>query len=814
MNSRKPEYGHRRQYGDRSTRQWDDYDDGWKERRGNESDVPRDSYHKYGGEAHSSTDRTGGNREYSDSPKSMYSKDSSNRDWSRRSPVRRHSLACVTPDKDIDLDREYAKLREENQEFLQRKRELGVAHKKAAESKSLPEWSVSEKKRRRHTEDDDFRYRQEPEDTRYRKSPDNFTHRHPPKDFKHRQPPQEDFKYRKMPKDSKHREQHEDFAYKRPSGYYKDRHFEERNNDHSQERTRSQEFPTRSQAKPRDRNDSPSPDYEDRRHTRTRPSMNESRGQVFDADHNDTNQSAALAERLAEQKTAAKGFQRFLNVLNKGVDVAMLTKIVGQSSKVADDPPQSPASLPNAADHLWSPSCARQQESRQNSHYWSESEGSQREAAPPQDHRPVSSKGIKSCLRSPKERSVSDEKSLSDEKAVGSSHFSSSSRSRSPPVVEKTEVRPEDEHKRRQMQDVLQAIGMDLGFEELGQMSNRIQERLYGKKDSDGGHGHKERRETETKRALSPERHSRSSSSGRSSFGTLTQQFSLKQDSYEALRNITEVPQTVEYSYTNDKSSSSSLQDSDKGGDESQESVAFPLFSPNPAYTVSEAPPTPAMPTYSAAQYSPYTYPAAPALPPNWLVPVRPMPFLPHLPGYLPYPRVPTLNAFQLASAQSNAFLQQASNRQLTYLNMQNSNPVQPLNVTQKSKTLSRPRCLQVIDTEQPGQTKPDETKHLKENVEELKKYCLSLESVQKYSQSEQNTAFRVLLLNHRLKNEQHNTHNVHLNDTSDKPDPDGVKTLQALQSEEIGPEKKERKPTIKLRLLEHKVTDKPPGGV
>lgn len=212
MMSNRSEYSHRRQYSDRSSRQWDGYDDRWEERRESHRDIPRDSYHKYGGDGHSSTERTSRSREYSDSPNRLYSKDSVSRDWSRKSPVRRRM--------------------------------------------SSPDWGASEKKRRRFTEDneDDYRYRREPEDKSNRQSPDSFSRAHLTKDFKHTLPQEEDFKYRKTTQDFRHRYRHEEFTYRqqhdvlthrRSSGYYKDRDGHERSRDRSQERTRSQDRSTK-----------------------------------------------------------------------------------------------------------------------------------------------------------------------------------------------------------------------------------------------------------------------------------------------------------------------------------------------------------------------------------------------------------------------------------------------------------------------------------------------------------------------------------------------------------------------------------------
>ncbi|XP_044044321.1 zinc finger CCCH domain-containing protein 13-like isoform X2 [Siniperca chuatsi] len=633
MYSNRSEYSHRRQYSDRSSRQWDDYDDRREERREPHRDIQRNSYHKYGGDGHSSTQKTIRGREYSDSPNRLYSKDSLNRDWSRKSPVRRRM--------------------------------------------SSPDWGASEKKRRMVTEDDeaDYRYRREPDDKTNRQSPDSFSHAYVTKDFTHTLPQEEDFKYRKTPQDSRHRYRHEELTYR------------QQHDDLTCRRSFGYSRSTKSYAKPRERNDSPSTDHEDHRQNRTRFPLNGSSRQSFESDV--TNQCAAVPE----QKKSTKGFQRFLDVLNKGVNVAVLTKIVTQTSTEVDNRPHSPASFMSTADRLWSPSCAgRQQESHQNTSHWSESEGSQRLASPQPRRGSFSPKG----------RSLSDEKSLQRRTDGEQSYFSSNSRSGSPSVVEKITLTPEDEHKHRQMQDVLQAIGMNLGFEELGQMSHRIQERLYGKKDSDRGRHRIGSRERDTGRALSPRPRSRSSSS-RSSFSPSTREYYKKKDSYSAQRDVTEVHkvqahQAVEYGQN---SGSSTLQESKKFETNSQESTATcQAFSQNSTYTSSEPSSTPVMPVYSPVNCLPLPYPA---LPPN-LPHVRPGLFWPRLPPFLPYPCVPPLNIFPAVLAQTSHLLpQHISNPRPHFLNLPDINPLQPLNTTQKSKTLSRPRCLQVIETKQPG---------------------------------------------------------------------------------------------------------------
>lgn len=205
MYSNRSEYSDRRPHSDRSSRQWDDCDDRWEERCKPYRDD-RVSYHRYDGDGHSRTERISRSREYSDSPKGMYNKDSLNRDWTGKSPVRRRM--------------------------------------------SSPDWSSSERKRRRFTKDyeDDYRHRRDPEDKTYRQSPESFSRLNVTKDFKHTLPQEEDFRYKKTPKDSRHRHLHEGFTHRkqhddyRPlSPYHKERDRNERSWDCSQERTRSRD---------------------------------------------------------------------------------------------------------------------------------------------------------------------------------------------------------------------------------------------------------------------------------------------------------------------------------------------------------------------------------------------------------------------------------------------------------------------------------------------------------------------------------------------------------------------------------------------
>lgn len=209
MYSNRSEHSHRGQYGERGSRQRDGYDNRREERREPHRDVPQDSYYKYGGDRQRGAERMVRNREYSDSPKRLYSTDSVNRDWGRKSPLRRRT--------------------------------------------SSSDWASSEKKRRRFTEEDDgdeYRYRRETEDKSNRLSPDSFSYSHSNKNLKHSQLRDEDFKYQQTTPDSRQKHQNKEYTYRhrddtncRPSsGYDRDEDSFERSWDRSQSWQHSQDY--------------------------------------------------------------------------------------------------------------------------------------------------------------------------------------------------------------------------------------------------------------------------------------------------------------------------------------------------------------------------------------------------------------------------------------------------------------------------------------------------------------------------------------------------------------------------------------------
>ncbi|XP_045072983.1 peptidyl-prolyl cis-trans isomerase G-like [Coregonus clupeaformis] len=131
-----------------------------------------------------------------------------------------------------------------------------------------------------------------------------------------------------------------------------------------------------------------------------------------DKQHKPTIQRPVHSLRTQEKDIAATGFQRFLNVLNEGVDINKLSKIVNDVNEL----PVVGEELPQ----VW----------------------------------PTLLEG----------------------------NVDSSSRSKSsPPVEEKKKVRLEDEQRYERMQTLLEIVGLDLGVEELGRLTDRTNDRLYGK---------------------------------------------------------------------------------------------------------------------------------------------------------------------------------------------------------------------------------------------------------------------------------------------------------------------------------------------
>lgn len=384
------------------------------------------------------------------------------------------------------------------------------------------------------------------------------------------------------------------------------------------------------------------------------------------------NQKPDISHQKArpDENKSSKGFQRFLDVLNKGVNVATLTKIM-TSVKEADRP-QSLTSCLNTKDHPSSPhSAGRVQQFGPNPHRTGEDVAVWRMVSPEIPPR---------SLSTPKESSLSDELPLHS--SDGDQSYSSCSGSLT--HLDKIKFTPEEEHKHKQAQHILQAIGMNIEFEELGQMSHRIQERLYGKRDSDGGRRNQHSRDGDTIRRLSPKLHNRSSSSSGSSCSASPQK-SKNRDSHSFQQVETEKQHLIQLHHSIDygqKSSSDALQESSDSEVKSRGNI----FARQSNYAPPEPCPAPLMPMYSPVSGPRLPFPA---LLPTLSQPGPPMCF----PPVPPYPHPPPVNVFPAVLAQMRPLFPPPFGNPL----------VPPLNPPQKPKPLSRPRCLQVIETKQPS---------------------------------------------------------------------------------------------------------------
>ncbi|XP_034543789.1 uncharacterized protein LOC117815890 isoform X2 [Notolabrus celidotus] len=249
----------------------------------------------------------------------------------------------------------------------------------------------------------------------------------------------------------------------------------------------------------------------------------------------------AQMETSAEKKANSfdLGFQRFLSVLNKGVDIDMLSKIVNAdgedlpvgvevldfqptalkdkldmplrgASQGEGPPSRSESQGSNSGVSLLCHSQTSIKERKTNPHS-QERSLSERFSLPNGeekrndrgDHCLLSSGALLPghSLTSSAERKInphSQERSLSQklplpddeekEKKEGRC-FASSSQSKSPPAVKKKKKKKKKEEEppkvddhREQLQNILKTLGLSLEVEEMSKLEDRTQERLYGKK--------------------------------------------------------------------------------------------------------------------------------------------------------------------------------------------------------------------------------------------------------------------------------------------------------------------------------------------
>ncbi|KAM7418439.1 hypothetical protein PAMA_015860 [Pampus argenteus] len=216
--------------------------------------------------------------------------------------------------------------------------------------------------------------------------------------------------------------------------------------------------------------------------------------------------SQSVASAAQKESSVDKGFQRFLSVLNKGVDINLLSRIVNDDSE--------DLSLGEELLNIQSPVV----ESKAYLPFRSESQQSNDRSLLPDSSRNRS--GERKTDPPSQEQSHHENHSLPDEEEKndrGHHCFGSISGSMSPPAVnnKKTEVKSKADEQREQLQNILNTLGLSLEVEEMSQLAVRTQQRLYGKKHE--GRQKADKRQEQKSRPEGSHRHHSNSSSFSSS---------------------------------------------------------------------------------------------------------------------------------------------------------------------------------------------------------------------------------------------------------------------------------------------------------
>uniref|UniRef100_UPI003AAB64C5 uncharacterized protein n=1 Tax=Centroberyx gerrardi TaxID=166262 RepID=UPI003AAB64C5 len=340
------------------------------------------------------------------------------------------------------------------------------------------------------------------------------------------------------------------------------------------------------------------------------PCVSASNGEVPEVKPLPPSQSPTPA--VPEENTVIDGFQRFLSVLNKGVDINLLSRIVNDDS---EDLPVG-GELLNVQPPVL--------ENKPDVPYRSESRGSHSGALQLDHSR--SNSGERRTEPPSREGSHRERPSLPDEKRVqrndrGDRHFGSSSRSKSPPAVEEEKPRVE-EQQHKQLQNILKTLGLSLEVEEMSKLADRTQERLYGRKHDDSQRADS-RGERESQQSF--HRHHRNSSSSTSISGSFSPSPPRRQrspgresrDSREP-RKMSECGHSRERSRDKeteteidgerDRKQAQRRRDRDVDRKHSRESSpAHQPYPKEPTYPSSHPAALGALPEFNSSQYSQYT---------------------------------------------------------------------------------------------------------------------------------------------------------------------------------------------------------------
>ncbi|XP_057699337.1 uncharacterized protein LOC130920264 isoform X2 [Corythoichthys intestinalis] len=176
--------------------------------------------------------------------------------------------------------------------------------------------------------------------------------------------------------------------------------------------------------------------------------------------------------KMNEKNVGNKGFECFLSLLNKGVDMDQLNRIVNDDSRDlhSEDQPFR---------------------SSKHSGVRGESDLATRSKSPQCNIEAQLSANVKArtepsiCEQFPRRSRTLTGK---DQNGKGKLDYSpdSKSRSDSPPLVEKTKIEEENmvdvNEQHQQLKNIVNTLGLDLEMEDLNRLTDRTQERLYGKK--------------------------------------------------------------------------------------------------------------------------------------------------------------------------------------------------------------------------------------------------------------------------------------------------------------------------------------------
>ncbi|XP_037133007.1 uncharacterized protein LOC119137489 isoform X2 [Syngnathus acus] len=207
--------------------------------------------------------------------------------------------------------------------------------------------------------------------------------------------------------------------------------------------------------------------------------------------------SQSVTSQIQKDNVANKGFERFLSLLNKGVDMDMLSRIVNDDSEhlqLGDQPFNSQHS--SVKDDLHRPTSS---ESLQcNSGAQLLENGGERAELPTSNTSLQCNSGVQLLHNGGDGAELSTSKhyrkerlSLSNDNNMGKDkrdkHASgSNSVSKSPPTVEQSEKEEREmvvvDERHEQLQNILNTLGLSLEMEDLSKLTHRTQERLYGKR--------------------------------------------------------------------------------------------------------------------------------------------------------------------------------------------------------------------------------------------------------------------------------------------------------------------------------------------